>query len=143
MKVSVSHIETKDSESKTEIFFPEGVIGFREHKHYRIIQEKSKEPFFWLQAVDDPSLAFIIIDPKQIKPDYRPLLDEVDKVALRINVLDECQVFVFIVVCKDSNKITANFLAPIIINQKENLARQVVLQEQDYSLQHPVLEEVW
>ncbi len=65
-----------------------------------------------------------------------------DKTALKINDLSECDIFALVCVPKDSDEISANLLAPIIINKKNNIGRQVILQDQDYAVQHLILDEM-
>ncbi len=142
MKTQIASFERTLTCCPAEIFFPEGIIGFEKHKEYAIINEKSKEPFFWMQAKDNPEAAFIIIDPKEFMAEYDPILSNTDKTFLRVEQACQCQCFSIICVPKDSDKITANLLAPLFINQRENIGRQVVLQDQDYSVQYLILDEM-
>ncbi|MFH1092526.1 MAG: flagellar assembly protein FliW [Candidatus Omnitrophota bacterium] len=142
MKTSITHGEHILSLNRNKIFFPEGIIGFEEHKKYRIVNEKSKEPFFWLQSQKNPEINFIIIDPLEFKTDYKPALSELDKLALQISDVNECLCHVIVCVPQGSDQISANLLAPLMFNRKKNICRQVVLQEQDYSIQHLVLDEM-
>lgn len=142
MKTSMIRVEETSSLNGAKMFFPEGIIGFEAHKEYRIVSEKSKEPFFWLQSQTDSEINFIIIDPLEFKADYKPLVSAQDLEALKINNIEECLCYVIICVPQGSDQISANLLAPIMINKQDNICRQVVLQEQDYSIQHLVLDEM-
>ncbi len=142
MKISSTHEEHSSLLNGTKMFFPEGIIGFEDHKDYGIVNEKSKEPFLWLQSQKDPEINFIIIDPLEFKPDYKPVLAELDKSALQISDIDECLCYVIVCVPQGSDRISANLLAPLMVNKQKNICRQVVLQEQDYSVQHLVLDEM-
>jgi len=142
MRSSLAHMEQTCSKKETGILFAEGIIGFSEHKEYTIVPEKSKEPFLWLQAKQNADLSFIIIDPKEFKPDYFPQISEADKAALRINSVEECRCYAIVAVPENSDRISANLLAPVFINRKENIGRQVVLQDQDYSVQHLIIDEM-
>jgi flagellar assembly factor FliW len=142
MKTSVAHVERALSRDEVSISFPEGIIGFAEYKEYAIDPEHSKEPFFWMQAAKNAELSFIIIDPKEFKPDYAPRITEAEKAALKVRSTDECQCYTIVAVPNGSDQISANLLAPIFINQKENIGKQVILQEQDYSVQYLILDEM-
>jgi len=142
MKTSVVHAKHASSRPGTGIFFPEGIIGFDEHRQYTIVKEKSKEPFFWLQSSNNADVNFIIISPSEFKDDYDPILDESDKLALGITDIKDCCCYAIVCVPENSDQISANLLAPIIINKKENIGRQVILKDQDYSVQHLILEEM-
>lgn len=142
MKTSVAQVERSAQDCRTAMFFPEGIIGFSEHKEFSIIHDKSKEPFVWIESIQDHEVSFIIIDPKDFNPGYNPRLSMADKTALKVNDLSECNIFALVCVPKDSDEISANLLAPIVINKKNNIGRQVILQDQDYAVQHLILEEM-
>ncbi|MBU1087239.1 MAG: flagellar assembly protein FliW [Candidatus Omnitrophica bacterium] len=142
MKTSVVQEESAVRVKSTSMFFPEGIIGFSEHKEFEIINDKSKEPFVWLESVRDNSLAFILIDPKEFQQDYNPILSSEDKMALQVNDLSECSIYTLVCVPKDSDEISANLLAPIIINKNNKIGKQIILHEQDYSVQHLILEQM-
>ncbi|MBU4304418.1 MAG: flagellar assembly protein FliW [Candidatus Omnitrophica bacterium] len=141
MKTSVAQIE-RVSSCKESLIFPEGIIGFAEHKEYAVINEKSKEPFVLMQSEKDSGLNFVVVDPREIMPDYNPSLSEADKLALGVESVEECQCFSIVTIPQDSDKISVNLLAPILINQRRGIGRQVVLQDQNYSLQHQILDEM-
>jgi len=142
MKTSAAQLEKSSREQAGLMFFPEGIIGFNEHREFSIMPNKSKEPFIWLESCQDGNLSFIIIDPKEFNQSYDPILSLVDKAALKIDDLSECFIYALVCVPKDSDKISANLLAPIIINKKSNIGRQVILHDQDYSVQHLILEDM-
>lgn len=142
MKTSAAQLERYSREQSTSMVFPEGIIGFSEHKEFSIMFNKSKEPFIWMESCQDSNLSFIIIDPQEFKQGYDPILSSADKTALKINDLSECFIYTLVCVPKDSNEISANLLAPIIINKNSNIGRQVILHDQDYSVQHLILEDM-
>lgn len=125
-----------------QIFFPEGIIGFGEYKKFGVVKEKSREPFLWLQSAENQELSFILIDPKEIDASYTPSLCESDKAILQTENIDDCQCLSIVYVPKDSDKISANLLAPIVVNRQKNIAKQVILQDQEYSVQHIILDEM-
>jgi len=142
MKTSIAQVDQCQAGVRTEIVFPEGVIGFTDHKRYCLVPEKSQEPFLWLETSIDGGPSFIIIDPREFKSDYAPQLSAQDKQALGVAQSSECQFYAIVVVPKDSDRISANLLAPLAINPRHRIGRQVVLQDQEYSVQHLILEEM-
>jgi flagellar assembly factor FliW len=142
MKTSIAPVDQCPAATKTEIFFPEGVIGFAEHKRYSVVAEKSQPPFVWFEATGEGGPSFIVIDPREFRAAYAPQLSEQDKQALGVSDSGECQFYAIVVVPKDSDRISANLLAPLAINPRHRIGRQVVLQDQEYSVQHYILEEL-
>src|SRR3989442_4459509 len=59
------------------ISFPNGLLGFPDHKRFALIQTGEENYFFWLQSVDEPNLAFVVTDPAIFFKGYEvPLRDE-------------------------------------------------------------------
>ena len=123
MKTAVKQVEHASQLSGDKMFFPEGIIGFDNYKEYKIIKEKSKEPFFWLESQDNSEVNFIIINPREFKQDYQPLISTLDKKALQVTNEDECYSYVIISVLADSEHISANLLAPLMVNKEKNICR--------------------
>ncbi|MFH2137577.1 MAG: flagellar assembly protein FliW [Candidatus Omnitrophota bacterium] len=129
--------------SKSGMLFPEGLIGFSGCKQYVIDEDKSKEPFFFLQSVENEKVGFIIINPKEFKSEYSVCLTDADKQALNVSSVDECDIFSIVFVPETSESMSVNLLAPLVVNKKSSIGRQVVLQDADYSVRHLILEEMF
>ena len=58
----------------------EGMIGFSELKNYTLIynseKENDKKSIMWLQSMDDGDIAFPVMTPDIIMPDYKPTVNE-------------------------------------------------------------------
>jgi len=52
------------------ISFPKGLLGFPQYQRYALIQTGEENYFFWLQSVDEPTLAFVVTDPAIFFKDY-------------------------------------------------------------------------
>ena len=62
-------VEIKDEDI---IFFEYGVPGFENMTQFVILGKTDSEddPFFWLQSVQNPNLAFVIMNPRDLVLDY-------------------------------------------------------------------------
>ncbi len=122
------------------IFFAEGLPAFETHNHFLLIWNEEEAPFIWLQSQSSAQLAFITIDPFLINSDYLPDIPDEDVEALKI--ADQKDVFILSIVNIRNNPklvVTANLLSPIVINWKEQLGKQVILNNhQLYSVRHPI-----
>jgi len=126
-------------DSERLITFPEGIPGFPEVKRYALVENDKGHPFFWLQAVEDPDLAFVVTDPLIFKPDYRPALSPEELKELEIEQLDSVVVLTILTIPHDDPlKITANLLGPLIINTTTRKGKQFVLSDQNYSHREPL-----
>ncbi len=136
---------TKDLGQKTVredqiISFPWGLPGFVEWHRYALLQCPHLSPFLCLQCVEKPDLAFITVDPVKVVPEYRlsPLNNGVLKDLAAENV-NELRVLVILAIPPGQpQEMTANLLAPILINVRRNLGKQVVLEASQYSHRHRV-----
>lgn len=119
--------------------FPEGIPGFRTVKQYTLVNNDKGHPFFWLQAVEDPELAFVVIDPLVFRPDYRPALPPEEMRELEIESSDSLVVLTILTIPhEDPLKLTANLMAPLVINSKTRKGKQIVLSDLNYSHREPL-----
>ncbi|MGE0174085.1 MAG: flagellar assembly protein FliW [Oligoflexales bacterium] len=132
-------IEVKD---KDIVQLPNGLIGFPELKQYVILDHDDKSPFKWLQSLDDGSIAFVLINPLLFKPDYTVEVNEAEVADLEIK--DEKDAVISVIVTMPSNpqNMTANLKAPLVFNLKNRKGRQIILNNQEYTTRHNILEEV-
>ncbi|HHW32019.1 MAG TPA: flagellar assembly protein FliW [Clostridiaceae bacterium] len=141
MKLETKYYGVVDIEEKSILNFNEGIPGFEDYKKYVLLGEDQDETVFkWLQSVEKPDLAFVIINPFYIKKDYEFDLEESAIQALEIEKPEDVKVYTIVVVPEDVSRISVNLRAPIIINQKNNKGMQVILDREDYSVRHYILE---
>lgn len=144
MKLNTKHFGSIEVNESEIICFPEGILGFENVKNYILLEkvEEEESPFKWLQGVEDTNLAFVLIDPRGIKPDYLVDVGESD-VAL-LDIKDESKVFIYsvVVVPEDISKMTANLKAPVLINTETKKGKQIVLEKGDYPIRYCFLEEL-
>ncbi|MCI0481744.1 MAG: flagellar assembly protein FliW [Candidatus Dadabacteria bacterium] len=122
------------------ISMPQGIIGFGNKQKYILLQPDDDALFFWLQSLDDPSLAFVITNPRHFIPDYKASLTTAERNFLELKDEKEIGVWVIVTVPEgDPRGITANMLAPVILHYPTSRAWQVVLEDVDYGIRHPLV----
>ncbi len=120
---------------KEEIIkFTEPILGFDEYKQYILIKKESIFPTFWLQSVDDLGLAFPVVSPFFIDENYSIKLHDYDFEDINLKVFNDVSILTLLVVPQDISLIRTNLRAPIIYNPIKKLAKQIVLQEEKYSI---------
>ena len=131
-----------------EMEFPEdsvirvqgGLIGLAGLESYVLIRYQDGSPFYWLQCVDDPDLALIMVNPLVFKPDYAPAIPLNAARDLGVQGPEELSLFVIITIPAGNPRgLTANLLGPVVLNVEGRQARQLVLDDRLYSHRHPVL----
>ena len=115
------------------------ILGFEQHKRFVLVTVEENTPLFWLQSVDDPAIAFVVINPRIVKPDYAPAISEGELGLLDIQRTEEIALLSIVTVRSDPFRATANLRAPILINAANRLATQVILDDPDYPIQHDIL----
>lgn len=95
------------------IFFPEGIPGFPDLRRY-ILMDYEDTALKWLQAVDDPDVAFIVVEPHLLKPDYKITLD--NSTRQRLNLIDDNDLAVLVILRREGQEIIANFNGPLLLN---------------------------
>jgi len=126
------------------ITMPFGMLGFPDKKRFIIVQHKENSPFFWYQSVDDPTLAFVITSPFPFKPDYEVDMGDVLK-EMSWNEGEEnnnLALYVVVNIPKGSpDKMTANLIGPILVNNRACQAVQMVISNSPYSHKFPLIGE--
>ena len=133
-------VEIKDDDV---IFFEYGVPGFENMTNFVILGKTDAEddPFFWLQSVQNPNLAFVIMDPRDLVPDYEAEIDTFTANILKITDPNDALIYCIVTVPQDIQKISINLKAPVIINAKANRGCQVVQENERYKFKHIITEE--
>ena len=139
MKIETRCHGSVDIKEEQVIYVPSGLIGFPRQRRYILLEHKKGSPFVWFQSVDEPSLAFVLIDPLLFKSDYEIQVSTEDRRALELS--DSCEGIQAMVIVNitsgNSLEITANLLGPLLINVPKKLAKQVVLYQSSYSTRTP------
>lgn len=125
----------------SQITFNDGLPGLEEYKNYQLeISEDKENPFHKLQSLDEPLVSFIIINPYELKIKYEFKLTESTIEKLQIEDPEDILVYTTVTIPDDDYKsMTTNLLAPIIINTKNNQAKQIVLSDTDYQVKHKLI----
>jgi flagellar assembly factor FliW len=130
------------------IHFPNGIVGFPQLQRGCLLPcdhpsgdqpspgRRPSPRLRWLQSVDDPALLFLTVEPHLIFPDYEIELSDADSAALQLDSPADAAVITLITLSDKGAALTANLLAPIIINAHSRRARQVILDADRYLTKH-------
>ena len=112
------------------IHFENGIIGFPELKEFTLIFDSEKEDktsISWLQSLNEPELAFPVMDPLTVYPDYNPSIEDELLKPLGELTPDNLFVLVTVTVPTDIQEIAVNLKAPIVINTDTKKANQLIV----------------
>ena len=124
------------------VTFPEGLLGFSELRKFVLLDDPNDEIFAWLQSCEKPSVAFPILEPELFTSGYAFKMSRHDLETLKMTAADRSRVFTIITIPSDATQMTANLKAPLVINAKDKIAKQIVAQENDFQIKFPVFHEL-
>ncbi|GAV22539.1 flagellar assembly protein FliW [Carboxydothermus pertinax] len=123
---------------ESQIFsFPEGLPGFSHLKEFLLLRHREKSPFFFLIAVNEPEIYFILLDPSKFLTDYVVELGNEQQSLLNITDVKEVLSLNIVRIPPEAKEIILNLKAPVIFNLKEKIGRQVIL-EANYPVRYPI-----
>lgn len=142
MIVTSTRFGTLDIADERAIDFGPGLLGFPDSQRYVLVEIEDDEDYFWIQSVEIDDIAFLCIRPWDFFPDYE--LDVSDDVQEQIELHDpvDSEVFLLLTTHHEGEElvdITANLLGPIILNSSNRKARQVVLNNSEYTTREPLV----
>ncbi|MHB8177309.1 MAG: flagellar assembly protein FliW [Vulcanimicrobiaceae bacterium] len=120
------------------IRFPWGLPGFALLRRWLAVSLPSQPNFVWLQSLDDLNVALPTADPWLVFESYDPKLPPYAVAALEIRDAGEFTILCVVVVTGEAQEMTMNLLAPIVVNLRTRLARQIMLENAPYSVREPM-----
>ncbi len=144
MQINTRVFGTIEIDEDKVIVFEDGILGFGEYHRYALAfdsEDSAKKSIMWLQCIDEPTLAFPVIDPMCIMADYNPVVeDEWLKGIGEFESEADLLVLNILTVPSDLTQITANMAAPIVINSATKKACQIIANNADYDVHYNVYE---
>ncbi len=131
----------REIDEKQMITFPGGILGFETLKSFALL-DAERPPFYWLQCIDEPSIAFVMINPYVFRADYVLEIPDGDLDEIGNPTEEEILVFAIVTVPSDGSPITANLQGPVIINRLTRLGRQSISLNPEWRTKHDVLDEM-
>ena len=146
MQIETTRIGALNVDAHKTLTFPEGLPGFESCRLFTVLPHHTAEggkgsPFVWLQSLERGELAFLAIEPHQVFPEYAPRVPRAELESLHLTeeaVLPRLY-SLLTVPHGDPAGITANLMAPILINSSARVAKQVVLNTDQYGLRHRLI----
>src|SRR5690606_15193290 len=97
MKLETTRLATLDVDPTSVMTFTQPLLGFQEFRRYILLPGPS-DHLTWLQSTDSPGLAFILMDPRAIMPEYDVDLRQQELSELAVPSADDLDVYTLIVV---------------------------------------------
>jgi flagellar assembly factor FliW len=124
-------------EDEKVIHFPEGIPAFEQEHEFVIIPYDEESPYVFLQSLQTPDLAFLMTMPFIFFPDYEFELDDENQQKLGLERQEDMLLYVLLTIPQGRvQDMTANLMAPLVINAANQQARQLVLEHSPYQTKH-------
>ena len=124
-------------EPKDLIRFSPGLFGFEEEREFLLMPfDGSGGSMLCLQSVKTPALAFVVLDPFALDPDYDPVLEEADLEHFGVKEEGDWGFYVLCAVKNPVSDSTVNLKCPLVIHPETRQARQVIMER--YEMRHPL-----
>ncbi|NIM99951.1 MAG: flagellar assembly protein FliW [candidate division Zixibacteria bacterium] len=141
MKFVTTRFGEIDCNENDVIILPKGILGFSQLTRYVIIEKEEAAPFKWFQSVEDPNVAFVVMDPLKVFPNYKLEIDERELEELNYASSKDLITYVIVTVPQDATQASADLLGPLVINARKRLAKQAVMSNSPYTTRHYLLDE--
>jgi flagellar assembly factor FliW len=131
-----------DFEVEDVVTFSDGLVGFPDTQRFVLVCVKPESPFRWLQSLDEPDLAFLVADPIHFVPDYQLVVAEAEVAGLGLG--DDSPPLVFVTANVPRGRpeeMTLNLAGPLVVNAVSRQARQVVVEDEAYTVRHRVFQQ--
>lgn len=149
MKIQSQTLGQMDIHPRQLFHFPYGLYAFESLRSFALLDSQCP-PFYWLQSLETPELAFLALTPQLWLPNYNlelACLDDLLSIGLsepkkpkaEAQKLEAPDLPLFAIITineHDSADSTANLQSPIILNRARNLGRQIILQDESWSVRH-------
>jgi flagellar assembly factor FliW len=119
------------------------LLGFESLRKYALLPVPGAQPFFWLQSLEEPHLAFPVVSAGEVGVAYPMRADDLRRIAA--SSADEVTCWVVVALPgaaatgrqsravgaqAGGGKFRLNLRAPVLVNARKQLAAQIVLSDE-------------
>jgi len=112
-----------------------GIIGFPGMQRFTLLEYNP--PFSWLQSLERPDMAFVVVNAAEFGDEYDFPLPTND-IELGITKVEDVAIINLVSVRPDPMLTTVNLKAPVIVNLRNMHGRQVVLDNPRFPIRMPL-----
>jgi len=105
-------------------------------KEFVFLSRPDTSPFFIMQSLEPRDLSFVCINPFMVCPEYAPVISKADTRSLELQSPEDVFLFCLVTVTPDVTRITANLHAPVVINIRTGIGRQILCEGQSYPVRY-------
>ncbi len=141
MRLQTKYFGEIEYDDSQVLSFPNGLFGFDDERSFLLLPFEGSGGFMLcLQSTATSALAFVLLDPFSLCPDYHPVLQDAE---LALFGAEDISSLCFYVLCAVKNPVaesTVNLKCPVVVDPRTNEARQIILETDSYGMRHPLSE---
>ena len=126
------------TEIRNRISLPQGLFGFADVRNLDLVYDEEELPFMWLREEKKDGLAFIVLEPGGIIPNYSVEVSDADVEVLGITGPADTMILNIVTLPPDqAGKISLNLVGPIIVNRRTLIGKQCIINNhEEFSARH-------
>ena len=122
------------------IHIDEGMMGFPMSRRYLMFPYGQDSCFFWLQSVDEPEIAFIVVNPFDFFSDLEFLISDEETEALGLERQEDVEIVSLVTIPDGSpEEMRTNLSGPVVVNVRNRRGKQMLFPE--FSPRQPLIPE--
>jgi len=141
MKIETKYHGLIEVQEEEVVRFPNGLPGFLEEKEFAVIPFSEDGTFIILQSLQTPELGFVLTNPFIFYPDYDFNLENQAVDTLDLDSSEDVTVYTVLTMADPFHLTTANLQAPVVVNVKKKLGKQIILTGTAYQTKHHLFPE--
>lgn len=140
MTIESDRFGTIDLEDRKLISFPVGLPGFEELREFIILEINESKPLYWLQSIENKHVCLPAVIPFEFMDDYFLEIRDHELDELKIESKSDLLIMNIVVIPEDITKMTANMAAPIVVNAKLGIGKQIIIDAKELPIRFPIYE---
>lgn len=140
MKTKTKYFGEIDYTRDELLTFDKGLFGFEEEKEFLLLPFSAAGTMFSLQSVKTPELAFTLMHPFSLDPDYAPVLNDEDLKELQAEKSEELYYYVLCTVKEPVGESTINMKCPLAIHPDTRRGIQAILEDDAWGMRQSLSE---
>lgn len=133
-KIDTTRFGEIEIDEKRIVTFKDGIPGFEKEHEFIILPYDEESPYYFMQSLNSPDLAFLLTIPFLFFPDYT--FEVNDETLNELEIKDGDNIFYYSIITIPNGSIrymTTNLFAPIVLNTSNMKAKQIALEKSKYT----------
>lgn len=122
-----------------KVTLKKGILGFENLKEYELLDIENEDTLKEFNSTEEDCIGFIVVSPFEIIKEYEIVLNQEIIEKLEVKSPNDIMLLNIITIGQTLEESTVNMKAPIVINVRNNCGMQIILQDEEYSIWHPLL----